>query len=203
MVAGQANPSTGRHPLLAGRIVLVEWMGDGRIEKKMDVFIKREENEVDGQLLQQQSRIRAEELANGKELAAVRERLMSLIRGHTLVTMTGETDIRALGLSRSEIEEECCWRELTTWWKRKEWDERGMNVVGHEFCGLGPVCEYLGYEKIIDQNCIDNASFTLRIFMEHHNRITGQLLSDKNDPEKVMTGKEYRKKHKLLKEDEK
>ena len=200
MVAGKKDPFTGRHRLLAGRIFVVEWMADGRIEKRMDVFIKREEDEVDDGLLNKQyrwSRIRKEDLANGKDPDAVRERLLSLIRGRTLVTMAGEGDFRALGLACHEIEAECCWRELTKWWKRKKWDEEGMYVVAHEFCGLGPICEYLGYKQIIDHNCIDDASFTLRIFMEHHNRVTGEFLSDKSNPEDVISGKEYRKKHKL------
>lgn len=82
-------PLPKRRKMLAGRVVLVEWV-EGRIEKRIDVYIRQPEELVDRQKLQQHyqySHLTWEQITGptAKKPEDVRERILSLITGESLI----------------------------------------------------------------------------------------------------------------------
>lgn len=190
---------TGRieHPLVAGRVVVVEWK-EGAPVVVLDKTIKRTREELDMALLRYHSRFNGfltlQQLEQGTPLADVSNAIANLVRGHTLVTLAGAGDFKALGITPTEVRQTCLWRELHSYWVRWVWNKDGVEV--QQPCGLGPICDYLGYDVVIQHDCINDAKYTLRIFMEQHDRLTGELLPGIN-PDDVMSGPKYKEKHGL------
>ena len=190
----------GKHFNLAGRVVLCEWK-DGKAATIIDKFIRRTTEEVDQALLRKQyrySRIRMAQLLTGDPLEEVQQLVLSTVRGHTLVTLAGCNDFAALGISIPTVTKACVWMELQNEWRKTTYDPVTNAPLSDAPCGLGPIADYLWPGKyVIDHECVRDASVTLEIFMHAHDPESGKLDRQRFDPDLVVSGTEYRKKHRL------
>lgn len=151
----------GKH--VAARVVIAKKDDfDVNVKIVLDLYVRYGEGEICNYLTRY-SHIQPSQLLNyGMPLAIVKRRVLQELRGCVLVTFNGLCDFRALGLSIQDITSNVIgWVELQKYFKRSD---------GSAY-GLGPLTLYFGYKRfgkqvIINHDCIDDAYFTLRLFLD-------------------------------------
>ena len=153
----------GNRTFLAGRVVLVrnhprlDWI------KVLDTYIKYDPGEVTNYMTRW-SKLEPWMIESGIERQAVVDFLLRLITGHKLVTFSGRGDLASLGLTTRTVSMFVSEHiELQDYFARPN---------GKPY-GLGPLVEYFGYQRlgrpvIIRHNCVDDAQYTLRLYMDHY-----------------------------------
>lgn len=184
MVEGVVN---GVRQNLAGRVVLVR--NDRRTEwiKVLDIFIRYPEGMVTNYMTRW-SKLEEHQMSTGIDRQIVVDFLLNIIHGHKLVVFSGASDFRALGVSRRVIELFATVIELQDYFRRDD---------GTPY-GLGPLVDYFGYRRmgrqvIIRHNCVDDAVYTLRLYLDHYSEDFEFI------PEtRVLTKREYNNKYNLF-----
>lgn len=172
---------------LAGRVVLVR--SDRRVEwiKVLDLFIRYPEGVVRNYMTRW-SRLEQYQMDSGMDRQLVVDFLLQLIAGHTLVVFSGSSDFRSLGVSQRVVGMFAHVVELQDYFKRSN---------GTSY-GLGPLVDYFGYQRmgrpvIIRHRCVDDAVYTLRLFLDHYQE-DELFVPDSH----ILSKKEYNQKYNLL-----
>lgn len=171
----------------AGRVVLVRSDPILTWTKVMDVFVKYEEEQITDYMTNW-SKLEPWMIASGVHLDSIVDFIFQTISGHKLVTFAGASDFRALGISPRVVDLFASERiELQNYFKRGN---------GTPY-GLGPLVEYYGYHHkynlrpiIIRHNCVDDAQYTLRLYLDHHE--CGGVFTPS---EYILSKGEYRRKY--------
>jgi hypothetical protein len=125
-------------------------------------------------------------IESGVECDAVVAFILRMITGHKLVTFAGAGDFASLGLCPQVVDMYASERiELQDYFRRGD---------GRPY-GLGPLVDFFDYQRmgrkvIIRHNCVDDAQFTLRLYLDHY-RQGEQFLPDGY----IMSKKEYCRKY--------
>lgn len=156
--------------LLCGRIVVVSMNDKKEMTIIMDEYVSYPDGNAEVRnYLTKWSKIKPEMMAypKGRPIHEVRRDVIELIGGRTLVTMNGDADFRSLGFDKREIKflySLCNHVELQNFFKRPD---------GSPY-GLGPLVEYFNYREsfdkrvVIDHDCIQDAWYTLKLFVDHY-----------------------------------
>lgn len=186
MVEGMIN---GCRTNVAGRVVLVR--SDPKLVwiKVLDTYIKYEPRVVTNYMTKW-SRLEPWMLDSGVDRDTAVTFFLHAVNSHKLVTFSGAGDFASLGLSPKVV------RLFTS--EMIELQEYFVRPDGRPY-GLGPLVEYFGYQRagrpvIIRHNCIDDAQFTLRLYLDHYGKCENEF-----HPERyIMNKKEYNSKYGIV-----
>ena len=149
---------------LAARVVLYKRDAKyGTENKVLDTYVSYPEGVVRSYNTRW-SHIEPYMLRDGVSLPLVRAFLLELVEGHTLVTFAGKGDLASLCLQESEVRRRVAkYVDLQSYFVRPN----GMPYA------LGPLVDYFGYSRsgrqvVIDHDCVDDAYFTLRLYLDHY-----------------------------------
>jgi hypothetical protein len=176
----------GKRKHICGRVVIVSLDESENPVVLLDTYVRHPHGEVVN-CLTRWSNIRRWMLDRGIPYPLVVLKVIEIIRGNILVTQNGNADFACLGLNKDYVEAICHHVELQSYFKRP--DGSGY--------GLGPLVEYFKYESdgspvIINHDCIQDATYTLKLYNDHY-VADGTFLPDSIIPSVKM----YRLKHSL------
>lgn len=170
---------------LAGRVVVVRNDPTLTWTKVLDTYVWQDPAIINSYKTRW-SRLHPWMIQSGVDQEAVVSFILRLISGHKLVTFAGAGDLASLGLSPDVVDLYASERiELQDYFCRKD---------GRPY-GLGPLVDHFGYKRIgqqvvIRHNCVDDAQYTLRLYLDHYQH--GQIFSPESY---IMTKKEYCRKY--------
>lgn len=152
----------GKRRHICGRVVIVSHDSYNRFTILLDTYVKYPPGEVVN-CLTRWSKIRPWMLETGMDYLLVVEKVLSIISGNILVTQNGGADFACLGLTVHYVSSICQHVELQNYFKRPD---------GNAY-GLGPLVEYFKYMSdgrpvIIDHDCVQDAVYTLRLYLDHY-----------------------------------
>lgn len=147
---------------VAGRVVLVREDRKVGWIKVLDLFIKYPPGVITNYLTKY-SKLEPYQLDYGVDRQTALDFLFAVIHNGILVTFGGCHDYVSLGTTRRIVELFAETVELQEYFKRPD---------GSAY-GLGPLVEYFGYRRngklvIIRHYCIDDAVYTLRLYLDHY-----------------------------------
>ena len=156
---------SGKRINMAARIVLVKnnpkFISYGW-SKVLDTYIYHPK-EIVRNYMTRYSGIEPWMVKEGAPMDAVVTFLLRAIAGHTVVTFNGKSDFLSLGITSETVLMYASRHvELQNYFQRPD---------GTPY-GLGPLVDYFGYRRngrpvIIRHNCVDDALFTLRLYVDH------------------------------------
>lgn len=178
----------GKARNMAARVVLVKCspiFNSTGCTKVLDTYVYHEQGSI-RDYLTKWSGIHPMMVQEGVQLNAVADFMLQLIAGHTLVTFSGHCDFAALGIDGNIVSRFAKKHvELQDYFKRED---------GRPYA-LGPLVDYFGYQRngrqvIIKHNCVDDAVYTLRLYMDHY-----EADGDFNPSVPILTKSQYVRKY--------